>query len=284
MPLFSPFFETFPGPGTHRRKVNGGQNQYLLRVPPHHDPSYPATLVMLTGDKPGDILKKAGWEGYADRMGFLAVATDTKDGATLRAVYDDLNRLTRLNPNRLYIAGRDTASACRALPGVGAVAGECGGTPAGVSTLALPPRPEARSAWDFFDRNPRRSRPPVPTRLSVVVVGLRNDNGKVPLALYRGADGFGKPEKNYAADTVSISGDRAVATFPNLPVGDYAILILHDENANGKMDTSFGYPQEGFGASTNPKPKFGPFSFDDARFHIAGESPERRIIIQAIYL
>lgn len=283
MPLRLPFHEACPGPGTHRRKVKGGAISYLLRVPLDHDNTYPFPLVALLGERPSDALKKAGWEEWADRVGFLAVATDTTDAATLRVVYEDLRGLARLDPARLYVAGRGGA-ACRNLPEVAAFAGESSGAPGGVPTLPLSGKVEAGPAWAFFDRNPRRPKAPVPTRLSVVVTGLRNDNGKVPIALYQGADGFDNPNKSYAAEIASIDRGRAVVNFSRVPTGDYAILALHDENENNKMDTSFGYPQEGFGASTNPKPRFGPFKFEDARFHIAGESAERRITIRAIYL
>ena len=61
------------------------------------------------------------------------------------------------------------------------------------------------------------------------------------------------------------AGARSVA-FDALPVGDYAIAVIHDENGNRKLDTLLGIPREGFGFSRNPAIGFGPPRFSAARF------------------
>ena len=49
------------------------------------------------------------------------------------------------------------------------------------------------------------------------------------------------------------------------------ISAFHDENANGKLDKNFiGIPVEGFSASRDARARFGPPSFDDARFDYRG--------------
>jgi uncharacterized protein (DUF2141 family) len=63
--------------------------------------------------------------------------------------------------------------------------------------------------------------------------------------------------------------NEAVVIFEDLPAGTYAISIHHDENANGKFDTSLGMPKEGYGMSNNPKiglsmPKWAACKFDVA--------------------
>ncbi|MDE2043065.1 MAG: DUF2141 domain-containing protein, partial [Alphaproteobacteria bacterium] len=49
--------------------------------------------------------------------------------------------------------------------------------------------------------------------------------------------------------------------FADLASGDYAIALIHDENANGTLDVAGGMPSEGVGFSRNPRlffsaPKF----------------------------
>ena len=40
----------------------------------------------------------------------------------------------------------------------------------------------------------------------------------------------------------------------NLPAGNYAVQVMHDENENNKLDTNFmGMPIEGYGFSNNPR-------------------------------
>lgn len=53
--------------------------------------------------------------------------------------------------------------------------------------------------------------------------------------------------------------------FHGVPPGRYAVMLFHDENANGQFDKSrSGMPLEGYGFSRNARGKFGPPSFDDA--------------------
>ena len=66
---------------------------------------------------------------------------------------------------------------------------------------------------------------------------------------------------------VPVAQARAIH-FENVPPGNYAIALIHDENSNNKMDTSFGLPREGFGFSRNPVIRFGPPKFAEAQFAV----------------
>ncbi|MEQ1668750.1 MAG: DUF2141 domain-containing protein, partial [Sulfuriferula sp.] len=58
------------------------------------------------------------------------------------------------------------------------------------------------------------------------------------------------------------------ATFNSLPAGNYAIIVYHDENDNGKLDLRLGmFPKEGYGLSNNLKP-LGPPAYQDARHNV----------------
>ena len=50
------------------------------------------------------------------------------------------------------------------------------------------------------------------------------------------------------------------------------LLVIHDENRNGKLDTMLGMPREGFGFSRNPALRMGPPRYGDVRFAVAGHS------------
>ena len=87
--------------------------------------------------------------------------------------------------------------------------------------------------------------------LTVEVENLRNSKGLVQFALYN-KDGYISEEhkKNYfKMEKATINNDKAEVTFSNLPEGDYAVNILHDENNNGKVDKGFVLPKEGIGFS-----------------------------------
>ena len=70
-----------------------------------------------------------------------------------------------------------------------------------------------------------------------------------------------------------ISEHKTQVSFGGLPPGDYALRVFHDENDNGVIDTNWaGIPSEAFGFSNGAMGRFGPPSFDDAKFRIESEA------------
>lgn len=87
--------------------------------------------------------------------------------------------------------------------------------------------------------------------LTVEVENLRNSKGIVQIALYN-KDGSlpDKQYKNYyKIEKATITNGKTQCTFSNLPKGNYAVNILHDENNNGKIDKGLILPKEGIGFS-----------------------------------
>ncbi|MCK6648463.1 MAG: DUF2141 domain-containing protein [Bacteroidia bacterium] len=87
--------------------------------------------------------------------------------------------------------------------------------------------------------------------LTVDVNGLQNSKGIVQFALYN-KDGT-IPDEDYKKCCrilkEKIQNGTSKVTFSNLPVGKYAVNILHDENENGEIDKGFILPVEGVGFS-----------------------------------
>jgi uncharacterized protein (DUF2141 family) len=120
--------------------------------------------------------------------------------------------------------------------------------------------------------------------LSVVIGGFKNDKGTAVVALYNNGEGFPKsPQKALKTMTIRIINKQAAADFENLPPGEYAVSVYHDENSNKKMDTNFlGIPKEGVGNSNNAKGHFGPPKYSDAKFIFKGD--KQTITITIVYL
>ncbi len=116
----------------------------------------------------------------------------------------------------------------------------------------------------------------------LAVDGFHNDKGAARLALFTSSDGFpDQPEKAIQALDAEIRDGRLKASFVDVPYGVYAVSVLHDENRNGKMDTNWvGIPKEGYGASNDAKPSFGPPEFDDARFSLDAEDLQLHIKVR----
>lgn len=106
--------------------------------------------------------------------------------------------------------------------------------------------------------------------LTVKVEKLRNSKGVVQFSLYN-KDGT-IPDKKYTQYFRQLTGEirngTSVVTFAKLPVGRYAVNILHDENQNGKIDKGFMLPIEGVGFTNyqsiglGNRPKFSKASFE----------------------
>ena len=122
------------------------------------------------------------------------------------------------------------------------------------------------------------------SQLIVKLIGFRNEKGQVCVSLFNNAKGFpGKYDKAIKIMRSPVKGNQTTVEFNDVPYGTYAIGVLHDENSNNKMDTTFiGMPKEGFGASNNPKPLMGPPSFNESKFDL--NSKNKTIGINIKYL
>jgi uncharacterized protein (DUF2141 family) len=61
--------------------------------------------------------------------------------------------------------------------------------------------------------------------------------------------------------------------FESIPPGTYAMVVVHDENMNGKLDTNWlGRPKEGYGFSNDAKSLARAPSFSDASFAYDGQN------------
>ena len=87
--------------------------------------------------------------------------------------------------------------------------------------------------------------------LRVTVSGVSNANGVVHVTLYDNAADY--PNGGFAhAETVAATEGAVTVTFEDLPPGDYALSVLHDEDEDGEVRTSaVGIPREGVGVSNN---------------------------------
>ena len=85
---------------------------------------------------------------------------------------------------------------------------------------------------------------------------LKNDNGVCRACLFNKNESL-KTEAGGAVVCLSagVKNKTSKVIFRNVPVGNYAVIVFHDENSNSKIDKNFlGIPKEGYGASKNKLP------------------------------
>ena len=125
----------------------------------------------------------------------------------------------------------------------------------------------------------------LPGRITVVFHGLRSRDGYLRVSLYDRADGFpnGSPVARHDFSLTALDPkmplDSLAATFDSLPPGTYAVCAFHDRDGSGRLTENFlGIPQEEWGMSNDPRPKFHAPRFEQARLGL-GASEIRTITI-----
>lgn len=99
-----------------------------------------------------------------------------------------------------------------------------------------------------------------------------NDNGTLLVSLHSN-ETFMKGPGIIDLQEKAVKG-TVTLTFENVKPGTYAIMVLHDENDNKRMDfEANGMPKESYGMSGNVM-AMGPPTFADAKFEVAAEDLE----------
>jgi uncharacterized protein (DUF2141 family) len=87
-------------------------------------------------------------------------------------------------------------------------------------------------------------------RLEIAVHGVRNGRGLVRGAVFASAGGFPAEHERAVRRADAPALDGVILTFEDLPAGRYALAVLHDEDADGRMArNALGMPREGYALS-----------------------------------
>jgi uncharacterized protein (DUF2141 family) len=115
--------------------------------------------------------------------------------------------------------------------------------------------------------------------LTVQVSDVKTAEGKLMIAVFNSADSFLKNPMAGVQTAASPAGNSVVVK--DLPEGEYAMVVYHDANGNGKLDKNMmGIPTEDYGFSNNASGKFGPPSFDAAKFSVAAVGSVAKISLK----
>jgi uncharacterized protein (DUF2141 family) len=106
--------------------------------------------------------------------------------------------------------------------------------------------------------------------IEVEVTGLKNAKGQLGILIFTANDGFPSNQKKaFREILLPIVEGKTKYTFTDVPYGEYAVSVMHDENNNDKLDTNLlGIPKEGTGVSNNVQSAFGAPKFSDASFSL----------------
>ncbi|MCM4171819.1 DUF2141 domain-containing protein [Arenibacter sp. TNZ] len=106
-------------------------------------------------------------------------------------------------------------------------------------------------------------------KLSVVVHGVKSSIGNINIAIYNKSEGFLKFEEVYKVERITATEVTTHFKISDLPKGEYAMAIFHDENENDKLDTNWlGIPKEPIAFSNAKLKTFGPPSYKECAFNL----------------
>ncbi len=118
--------------------------------------------------------------------------------------------------------------------------------------------------------------------LTITIKSLRSNEGQVLVAVYDSEKNYMKEEKAFLKKVASIKNKQAIFTLSDIPYGKYAVVCVHDENNNLKLDKNLmGIPKEGYGFSNDAKGSLGPPSFEKSNFVL--QKSQHQISINMTY-
>ncbi|QJB68698.1 DUF2141 domain-containing protein [Parasphingorhabdus halotolerans] len=119
--------------------------------------------------------------------------------------------------------------------------------------------------------------------VAVSISNIRSQKGDVLVCLSNNPKYFPDCSKDKAARKIKVSAANAGnVKITGVKPGTYAIALVHDENANGKMDLRLFLPREGFGFSRNPKIGMGPPKFKSAQFTVGQDDADYAVTMKYI--
>ena len=119
---------------------------------------------------------------------------------------------------------------------------------------------------------------PATATIDINISGLRSTKGNVLVCVTANPRFFPDCGKDPKGLKTSISArDAANISFTGIAKGTYAVALVHDENANNKMDMAIFLPKEGFGFSRNPAIVAGPPKFKAAAFEVDAAAVSQRV-------
>ena len=105
--------------------------------------------------------------------------------------------------------------------------------------------------------------------LDIALTGLRSTKGLVHVCLTADRRHFPDCAGDPKAIRRSVPATQEQLHLSGIAPGHYAVTLMHDENANRRLDKIAGIPREGFGFSRNPVVRFGPPRFENTVIELA---------------
>ena len=116
-------------------------------------------------------------------------------------------------------------------------------------------------------------------KLTIEVTGVPNSDGNIRVAIYNTSDSFLSHDEVFKSDSVLASKGVTRLSMEDIPDGEYAVVLYHDENDNDELDTNWlGIPKEPVGFSNAKMKTFGPPKFKECSFVMEPETQVKVVL------
>ena len=119
----------------------------------------------------------------------------------------------------------------------------------------------------------------VPSENSQLTIEIQNIEvleGNIRIGIFNTGEKFLKEGSTFKNYIIAVNNTTETIIIDDLPKGEYAFLLYHDKNSDGKLNQNFlGIPKEPFGFSNNVKPKFAKPTFEECEFFL-----EENLVLQ----
>ncbi|NLZ94597.1 MAG: DUF2141 domain-containing protein [Bacteroidales bacterium] len=104
-------------------------------------------------------------------------------------------------------------------------------------------------------------------QLTIKVENIEVVEGYIRIGIFNASDTFLKKGSTYKKYKIAVKDSTETIIIDDLPKGEYAFILYHDKNSDGKMNRKFiGIPKEPFGFSNNVRPKLAKPTFEECKF------------------
>lgn len=122
--------------------------------------------------------------------------------------------------------------------------------------------------------------------INLKITGFRNAMGAVRVAMFDSKESYDSDkfsgEGAFRKSIIDLKGTEAECKFEDVPYGVYAIKLFHDEDKSGKFYTGlFGIPKVEYAFSNNAAGRFGPASYEQAKFTLNSKELSMSIKMQS---
>lgn len=104
-------------------------------------------------------------------------------------------------------------------------------------------------------------------QLAIEIQNIEVVEGYIRIGVFNSEDKFLKKNSTFKNYIIAVESNTETIVIDDLPKGEYAFILYHDINSDGKMNRKFiGIPKEPFGFSNNVRPKLAKPTFEECKF------------------